>query len=101
MLNPAVSMWSVRIQVVGLTPLLDSPAGALPAWLQHPRSSGDKATGNFATTVATAGLKIVPTQAFYTGTNNAVRRVVQRSAVDNPALLDRYSAVEMPKPEKS
>jgi len=51
--------------------------------------------------VATAGLKIVPTQAFYTGTNNAVRRVVQRSAVDNPALLDRYSAVEMPKPEKS
>jgi NADP-dependent 3-hydroxy acid dehydrogenase YdfG len=64
-----VDDWDVMIDV-NLRGVLHGIAAALPVF----RSQGG---GHLVTTVSTSGLKIVPTQAVYAGTKNAVRTLLE------------------------
>ena len=67
--NLDVDDWDAMIDV-NLRGVLHGIAAALPVF----RSQGH---GHFVTTVSTSGLKIVPTQAVYAGTKNAVRTLLE------------------------
>ena len=64
-----VDEWDAMIDV-NLRGVLHGIAAALPVF----RSQGH---GHLVTTVSTSGLKIVPTQAVYAGTKNAVRTLME------------------------
>ncbi|MFG1641428.1 SDR family oxidoreductase [Amycolatopsis sp. NPDC049252] len=64
-----VDDWNAMIDV-NLRGVLHGIAAALPVF----RRQG---CGHFVTTVSTSGLKIVPTQAVYAGTKNAVRTLLE------------------------
>jgi NADP-dependent 3-hydroxy acid dehydrogenase YdfG len=64
-----VAGWSAMIDV-NLRGVLYGIAAALPVF----RRQGE---GHFVTTVSTAGLRIVPNQAVYAGTKNAVRTLLE------------------------
>jgi NADP-dependent 3-hydroxy acid dehydrogenase YdfG len=64
-----VDGWSAMIDV-NVRGVLHGIAAALPVF----RRQGQ---GHFVTTVSTAGLKIVPTMAVYSGTKNAVRTIME------------------------
>jgi NADP-dependent 3-hydroxy acid dehydrogenase YdfG len=64
-----VDDWDAMIDV-NLRGVLHGIAAALPVF----RNQGH---GHFVTTVSTSGLKIVPTQAVYAGTKNAVRTLLE------------------------
>jgi len=64
-----VDGWDAMIDV-NLRGVLAGIAAALPVFRRQGR-------GHFVTTVSTAGLKIVPTQAVYAGTKNAVRTLLE------------------------
>jgi NADP-dependent 3-hydroxy acid dehydrogenase YdfG len=63
------SGWDAMIDV-NLRGVLHGIAAALPVFRRQGR-------GHFVTTVSTSGLKIVPTQAVYAGTKNAVRTLLE------------------------
>lgn len=69
MVDLDVDGWSAMIDV-NLRGVLFGIAAALPVF----RGQG---TGHLVTTVSTAGLKIVPTQAVYAATKNAVRTLLE------------------------
>ncbi|MFJ9780668.1 SDR family oxidoreductase [Amycolatopsis sp. NPDC101161] len=64
-----VDAWDAMIDV-NLRGVLHGIAAALPVFQKQGR-------GHFVTTVSTSGLKIVPTQAVYAGTKNAVRTLLE------------------------
>jgi NADP-dependent 3-hydroxy acid dehydrogenase YdfG len=64
-----VDDWEMMIDV-NLRGVLHGIAAALPVFREQGR-------GHFVTTVSTSGLKIVPTQAVYAGTKNAVRTLLE------------------------
>ncbi|MFD2472184.1 SDR family oxidoreductase [Amycolatopsis silviterrae] len=64
-----VDGWSAMIDV-NVRGVLHGIAAALPVFRREGR-------GHLVTTVSTAGLKIVPTQAVYAGTKNAVRTIME------------------------
>ncbi|WP_433664119.1 SDR family oxidoreductase [Nocardia sp. CA-128927] len=64
-----VDSWDAMIDV-NLRGVLHGIAAALPVFRRQGR-------GHFVTTISTAGLKIVPTQAVYAGTKNAVRTLLE------------------------
>ena len=64
-----VDSWDAMIDV-NLRGVLHGIAAALPVFRRQGR-------GHFVTTVFTSGLKIVPTQAVYAGTKNAVRTLLE------------------------
>ncbi|SEP39145.1 SDR family oxidoreductase [Amycolatopsis saalfeldensis] len=64
-----VDAWDAMIDV-NLRGVLNGIAAALPVFREQGR-------GHFVTTVSTSGLKIVPTQAVYAGTKNAVRTLLE------------------------
>jgi len=64
-----VQAWSAMIDV-NVRGVLHGIAAALPVFVGQGR-------GHLVTTVSTAGLKIVPTQAVYAGTKNAVRTILE------------------------
>jgi NADP-dependent 3-hydroxy acid dehydrogenase YdfG len=64
-----VDDWNAMIDV-NLRGVLHGIAAALPVFRRQGR-------GHFVTTVSTSGLKIVPTQAVYAGTKNAVRTLLE------------------------
>jgi NADP-dependent 3-hydroxy acid dehydrogenase YdfG len=64
-----VDGWSAMIDV-NLRGVLHGIAAALPVFRRQGR-------GHFVTTVSTAGLKIVPSQAVYAATKNAVRTLLE------------------------
>jgi NADP-dependent 3-hydroxy acid dehydrogenase YdfG len=64
-----VDDWDAMIDV-NLRGVLHGIAAALPVFRRQGR-------GHFVTTVSTSGLKIVPTQAVYAGTKNAVRTLLE------------------------
>ncbi|SEF26789.1 NADP-dependent 3-hydroxy acid dehydrogenase YdfG [Amycolatopsis pretoriensis] len=64
-----VDAWDAMIDV-NLRGVLHGIAAALPVFRMQGR-------GHFVTTVSTSGLKIVPTQAVYAGTKNAVRTLLE------------------------
>ncbi|MGW5741536.1 SDR family oxidoreductase [Amycolatopsis sp. NPDC003861] len=64
-----VEDWDAMIDV-NLRGVLHGIAAALPVFRAQGR-------GHFVTTVSTSGLKIVPTQAVYAGTKNAVRTLLE------------------------
>ncbi len=64
-----VDGWSAMIDV-NLRGVLNGIAAALPVFRRQGR-------GHLVTTVSTAGLKIVPTQAVYAATKNAVRTLLE------------------------
>jgi NADP-dependent 3-hydroxy acid dehydrogenase YdfG len=61
--------WDAMIEV-NLRGVLNGIAAALPVF-------GRQGRGHFVTTVSTLGLKIVPTQAVYAATKNAVRTLLE------------------------
>ena len=77
-----VDGWSAMIDV-NLRGVLYGIAAALPVF----RRQGH---GHLVTTVSTAGLKIVPTQAVYAATKNAVRTLLEGTA----ARIDRRRAAD-------
>lgn len=64
-----VDDWDLMVDV-NLRGVLHGIAAALPVFRRQGR-------GHFVTTVSTSGLKIVPTQAVYAGTKNAVRTLLE------------------------
>ncbi|MBB4688295.1 SDR family oxidoreductase [Amycolatopsis jiangsuensis] len=64
-----VDSWDAMIDV-NVRGVLHGIAAALPVFR-------DQGHGHFVTTVSTSGLKIVPTQAVYAGTKNAVRTLLE------------------------
>ena len=64
-----VQGWSSMIEV-NLRGVLNGIAAAMPVF-QH------QGRGHFVTTVSTSGIKIVPTQAVYAATKNAVRTLLE------------------------
>lgn len=64
-----VDGWDEMIDI-NLRGVLHGIAAALPVFRRQGR-------GHFVTTVSTSGLKIVPTQAVYAGTKNAVRTLLE------------------------
>ncbi|MET9258382.1 SDR family oxidoreductase [Amycolatopsis sp. NPDC004079] len=64
-----VEGWSAMIDV-NVRGVLHGIAAALPVFRRQGR-------GHLVTTVSTAGLKIVPSQAVYAGTKNAVRTILE------------------------
>lgn len=64
-----INGWDAMINV-NLHGVVNGIAAALPVF----RRQGN---GHFVTTVSTSGLKIVPTQAVYAGTKNAVRTLLE------------------------
>jgi NADP-dependent 3-hydroxy acid dehydrogenase YdfG len=69
MANLDVDGWSAMIDV-NLRGVLNGIAAALPVFHRQGQ-------GHLVTTVSTAGLKIVPTQAVYAATKNAVRTLLE------------------------
>lgn len=67
--NLDVDGWAAMIDV-NLRGVLHGIAAALPVF----RAQG---SGHLVTTISTSGLKIVPTQAVYAGTKNAVRTLLE------------------------
>lgn len=65
----AVDAWDAMIDV-NLRGVLHGIAAALPVFREQGR-------GHLVTTVSTSGLKVVPTQAVYAGTKNAVRTIME------------------------
>ena len=61
--------WSSMIDV-NLNGVLNGIAAVMPVFQAHGR-------GHFVTTVSTSGIKIVPTQAVYAATKNAVRTLME------------------------
>jgi len=70
-----VESWAAMIDV-NLKGILHGVAAALPVF----REQG---SGHFVTVVSTAGLRIVPTQAVYAGTKNAVRTLLEGLRQEN------------------
>lgn len=64
-----VDSWDAMIDV-NVRGVLHGIAAALPVFRRQGR-------GHFVTTISTSGLKIVPTQAVYAGTKNAVRTLLE------------------------
>lgn len=64
-----VDDWDLMIDV-NMRGVLHGIAAALPVFRRQGR-------GHFVTTVSTSGIKIVPTQAVYAGTKNAVRTLLE------------------------
>ncbi|MEU4237525.1 SDR family NAD(P)-dependent oxidoreductase [Actinoplanes sp. NPDC026619] len=64
-----VAGWSAMVDV-NVKGILNGIAAALPAFRRQGR-------GHLVTVVSTSGLKIVPTQAVYAGTKNAVRTFLE------------------------
>ncbi|BCJ37137.1 oxidoreductase [Actinocatenispora thailandica] len=77
--------WDTMIDV-NLRGVLHGIAAALPVFRQQGR-------GHFVTTVSTSGLKIVPTQAVYAGTKNAVRTVLEALRQESTDGVVRTTAV--------
>jgi NADP-dependent 3-hydroxy acid dehydrogenase YdfG len=73
-----VDGWDAMIDV-NLRGVLHGIAAALPVFRRQGR-------GHFVTTVSTSGLKIVPTQAVYAGTKNAVRTLLEAHAKSPPTV---------------
>jgi NADP-dependent 3-hydroxy acid dehydrogenase YdfG len=69
MIDLDVESWDAMIDV-NLRGVLHGIAAALPVFRRQGR-------GHFVTIVSTSGLKIVPTQAVYAGTKNAVRTLLE------------------------
>lgn len=64
-----VDAWNAMIDV-NVRGVLNGLAAAMPVFQRQRR-------GHFVTTISTSGLKIVPTQAVYAGTKNAVRTLLE------------------------
>ena len=64
-----IDSWDAMIDI-NVRGVLHGIAAALPVFRRQGR-------GHFVTTVSTSGLKIVPTQAVYAGTKNAVRTIME------------------------
>ncbi|GAA2686939.1 SDR family oxidoreductase [Actinoplanes palleronii] len=64
-----VDAWNAMIDI-NVRGVLNGLAAAMPVFQRQQR-------GHFVTTVSTSGLKIVPTQAVYAGTKNAVRTLLE------------------------
>lgn len=69
MISLDVDAWSAMIDV-NLRGVLHGIAAALPVFQRQ-------GEGHLVTTISTSGLKIVPTQAVYAGTKNAVRTLLE------------------------
>jgi NADP-dependent 3-hydroxy acid dehydrogenase YdfG len=80
-----VEGWSAMIDV-NLKGVLHGIAAALPVF----RRQG---TGHFVTTVSTAGLKIVPNQAVYAATKNAVRTLLEGFRQESTDGVVRTTAI--------
>ncbi|OXM52530.1 SDR family oxidoreductase [Amycolatopsis alba] len=70
-----VENWAAMVDV-NLKGILHGIAAALPVFRQQ-------GGGHFVTVVSTAGLRIVPTQAVYAGTKNAVRTLLEGLRQEN------------------
>jgi NADP-dependent 3-hydroxy acid dehydrogenase YdfG len=77
--------WSAMIDV-NLRGVLNGIAAALPVFRRQGR-------GHLVTTVSTAGLKIVPTQAVYAATKNAVRTLLEGLRLESTDGVLRTTAV--------
>jgi NADP-dependent 3-hydroxy acid dehydrogenase YdfG len=77
--------WSAMIDV-NLRGVLNGIAAALPVFRRQGR-------GHLVTTVSTAGLKIVPTQAVYAATKNAVRTLLEGLRQESTDGVLRTTAV--------
>lgn len=80
-----VDAWDAMIDV-NVRGVLYGIAAAMPVF----RSQG---RGHFVTTVSTSGLKIVPTQAVYAGTKNAVRTVLEALRQESTDGVVRTTAI--------
>jgi NADP-dependent 3-hydroxy acid dehydrogenase YdfG len=80
-----VDDWDAMIDV-NLRGVLHGIAAALPVF----RSQG---RGHLVTTVSTSGLKIVPTQAVYAGTKNAVRTLLEALRQESTDGVLRTTAI--------
>ncbi|UQS22622.1 SDR family oxidoreductase [Amycolatopsis thermalba] len=80
-----VDDWDAMIDV-NLRGVLYGIAAAMPVFRRQGR-------GHFVTTVSTSGLKIVPTQAVYAGTKNAVRTVLEALRQESTDGVVRTTAV--------
>ena len=80
-----VDGWSAMIDV-NLRGVLNGIAAALPVFRQQGR-------GHFVTTVSTSGLKIVPNQAVYAATKNAVRTLLEGLRQESTDGVVRTTAV--------
>ena len=80
-----VDGWSAMIDV-NLRGVLNGIAAALPLFRQQGH-------GHLVTTVSTAGLKIVPTQAVYAATKNAVRTLLEGLRQESTDGLLRTTSV--------
>ncbi|TQS29431.1 SDR family oxidoreductase [Microbispora sp. KK1-11] len=80
-----VDGWSAMIDV-NLRGVLNGVAAALPVFRRQGR-------GHLVTTVSTAGLKIVPTQAVYAATKNAVRTLLEGLRQESTDGVLRTTAV--------
>jgi NADP-dependent 3-hydroxy acid dehydrogenase YdfG len=80
-----VESWSAMIDV-NLKGVLHGIAAALPVF----RRQGN---GHFVTTVSTAGLKIVPNQAVYAATKNAVRTLLEGLRQESTDGVVRTTAI--------
>ncbi|CAN5363862.1 SDR family oxidoreductase [soil metagenome] len=77
--------WSSMIDV-NLRGVLNGIAAAMPIFQQRGR-------GHFVTTVSTSGIKIVPTQAVYAATKNAVRTLLEGLRQESTDGLLRTTAI--------
>ncbi|WP_410567607.1 SDR family oxidoreductase [Amycolatopsis sp. cmx-4-61] len=80
-----VDDWDAMIDV-NLRGVLHGIAAALPVFRAQGR-------GHFVTTVSTSGLKIVPTQAVYAGTKNAVRTLLEALRQESTDGVLRTTAI--------
>ena len=85
MADVAVEDWSAMIDV-NLRGVLNGIAAALPVFRRQGR-------GHFVTTVSTSGLKIVPTQAVYAATKNAVRTLLEALRQESTDGVLRTTAI--------
>ncbi|GAA3847357.1 SDR family oxidoreductase [Amycolatopsis tucumanensis] len=80
-----VDAWDAMIDV-NVRGVLYGIAAAMPVFRAQER-------GHFVTTVSTSGLKIVPTQAVYAGTKNAVRTVLEALRQESTDGVVRTTAI--------
>ncbi|OXM61910.1 SDR family oxidoreductase [Amycolatopsis vastitatis] len=80
-----VDDWDAMIDV-NLRGVLHGIAAALPVFREQGR-------GHFVTTVSTSGLKIVPGQAIYAGTKNAVRTLLEALRQESTDGVLRTTAI--------